>query len=151
MLDGEIANHIFRETHGPLQRTYLLAVAVVVELHIDALAVLGDGIGQAALAAHLAIQHFTTGFGDQIAVLGDMGFHLFLRNIRTKDVHGLVIGLRHGRFGVVASGIGAAAGGLMPTSDGSNTLQLHPNGFRDAGNIGFLTPQVLHYSKQHQH
>ena len=67
------------------------------ELHVDAFFVLSDRISESSLASHLVVENLGTRFHDHVAVFGDVAFNFLLRDVRTEDVHGLVIRIeRHG-------------------------------------------------------
>ena len=93
MLHGEVANHVFANAHGFFQHFNLLSIAVMAELHVDAFFVLCDRISESSLASHLVVENLGTRFSQEVAVLGHMRLNFLFRDVRTEDVHGLVIRL----------------------------------------------------------
>ena len=134
---------------GTLSSTVVIAVlAVMAELDVDAFFVLSDRISESSLASHLVVENLGTRFHDHVAVFGDVAFNFFLRDVRTKDVHGLVIRIE--RHGLCRRGDFR----LTEVSDGSNTLspcahrnrslvQLHAHGLAEPWQVGFTPPQTF--------
>ena len=154
MLHGEVANHVFANPHCFFQHLNLLPIAVMAELNVDAFFVLSDRISESSLTSLLVVENLGTRFHDHVAVFGDVAFNFFLRDVRTKDVHGLVIRIE--RHGLCRRGDFR----LTKVSDGSNTLspcvhidrslvQLHAHGLAEPWQIG-LTPPKAFDDREHQ-